>query len=337
MNSNSIRVGIIGAGFIGKLHAEISSKLEDVSVVAILDQDEERARKLSELVGGSYCTDLEEFFTKYELDAVEICTPTYMHEELIVKALEAGCHVLCEKPLTLSSASALRIKKKTEASGKAFMVGQVIRFWPQYVKIREMVLSGDLGEIESIYAYRINQKPTWSDWFLYPDKGGGALFDLHIHDIDYIYSLFGMPEEVYSRGNQGPYGAWDSVTTTLSWKHMRAVVEADYTYPDGFPFQFGFRIRGTKAALQYEFSVKGNVESKDVASEVFLFISQGIVKQIDCSEMDEAYKAELDYFYSCIKNEIPIQKATISDALEVLKLVEKERKSLEARLQYLSK
>lgn len=330
-SKNKLRVGLIGAGFIGKQHSGILHGFDDVAVTAVLEKDAEKARFIHELTGCAMYSEVEDFFNNNSFDIVDICAPTWLHEELAIKALDHGCHVFCEKPLALSVKSAEAIQKKAASGANHFMVGQVLRFWPQYVKIRELVISGALGNIESVYAYRINQSPKWADWFLNPELGGGALFDLHIHDIDYLFSLFGKPDEVFARGNRGKFGAWDSVTATLGWGTTRAVVEADWIYPDGFPFQFGLRIRGDACAVQYQFAVSGNVEAKQSAEESLILISPDRVENIDCSDMGEAYTAELEYFLSCVRENRPVEHASIGDAVEVLKIVEREHKSLEDR------
>jgi predicted dehydrogenase len=323
-----MKVGLIGAGLMGTTHADVWSKKDDANLSAVLECDKERGLEIEKKYGCTVFCEADQFFEEGEFDLVDVCVPTSLHEKLVIEALEREKHVFCEKPLTLSVDSALRIQEKVRESGKKFMAAQVIRFWPQYIKIREMVEEGTLGEVRKVHAYRIAEIPQWGTWFRKPELGGGALYDLHIHDLDYIYSLFGVPNDVYARGRKGDFDAWDSLTSTLSWDSMDATIETDWTYPKGFPFQFGIRVRGTEGAFLYSFEVTGNVESKESAQERLLYITSGEIKEIDCSGMPDGYTAEITYFADCAQNEKTVEQATIDEAVEVLRLVEREQKSL---------
>lgn len=324
-----MKVGLMGAGFIGSIHAEVYCRLEGIELAAVLVRDKAKASALREKTGCRIYTDIDSFFKDGRFEIVDICIPTYLHEEAILRSLAEEKHVLCEKPLTLSVQSAERIRSSTEKTEQKFMVAQVIRFWPQYRKIREMVNDGKIGSIESIYAYRLVEKPQWADWFRVPEKGGGALFDLHIHDLDFVYAMSGKPKSLFSAGSRGEFGAWDSISSVLNWGDKHAVIQADWKYKRGFPFQFGIRIRGIKGGLEYRFRVSGNVESKDQAIEELIYTTSDLVEEIDCQEYRDGYEAEIVYFLDCVKNNKPVEEATINDALEVLHLVEEEKASLE--------
>jgi predicted dehydrogenase len=324
-----MKVGLMGAGFMGSVHADVYHRLEDVQLTAVLIRDKTKVSVLSEKMGCRIYTDMESFFKDGKFEIVDICLPTYLHEEMIKKALEAGKHVLCEKPLALSIQSANRIQRVVNEATRKFMVAQVIRFWPQYRKIREYVECGKIGSIESIYAYRLCEKPQWADWFRFPEKGGGALFDLHIHDVDFVYALCGKPKSLFSTGSRGEFGAWDSVSSILNWSNKHATIEGDWKYEKGFLFQFGIRIRGSEGGLEYRFRVAGNVESKDQALEEFIYTARDRVQEIDCKEYGDGFESEIVYFLDCVKNNKPVREATINDALEVLRLVEEEKASLE--------
>jgi len=324
-----MKVGLMGAGFMGKTHAEIFHKLEDVELTACLDQDEDRVAQIAKETSCMVFTDAETFFQKGGFDVVDICLPTYLHEQIILKSLEAGKHVLCEKPLTLSSKSGKRIRDALKKTDLKFMVAQVIRFWPQYRKIREMIQDGAIGEIETIHAYRLSEIPQWASWFRIPEKGGGALFDLHIHDLDFIYVLCGKPQSLYTTGMPGEFGAWDSISSTLRWEDKYAVIHGDWKHLKGFPLQFGIRVRGKEGTLEYCFKVSGNVELKTQALEELTFATHDHTESIDCQNYRDGYEEEILYFLDCVRNNKPVEEATIDQVLDVLKLVEEEKASLE--------
>jgi len=324
-----MRVGLLGTGFIGKLHADILCRLEGVELAAVLVRDRAKAADIASRTGCQVFDDPDRFFMEGQFEAADICLPTYRHEEMILKALRAGKDVLCEKPLTLSVKSACRIQKEIKRTNRIFMIAQVIRFWPQYRKIRELVRSGAIGDIESVHAYRLGEAPPWATWFRRPEQGGGALFDLHIHDVDFVYSLCGKPKSLFACGKRGEFGAWDAVTALWDWRDRHAVIRAEWTNPPGYPFRFGIRAKGVKGALEYRFQVAGNVESLSSALEELTLSAQGREERLQCPEYRAGYEEEIRYFLECAQQRRPVEQATIGEAVEVLRLVEEEKASLE--------
>ena len=119
---------------------------------------------------------------------VDVCLPTDLHAEVTVAALEAGKHVLCEKPMALTVAECDRMVAAAKASGRFLMIAHCIRFWPEYIALKEIVDSGQYGKVTSALFRRISGLPKWSEWFPNPQRSGGAILDLHIHDVG-LYQL----------------------------------------------------------------------------------------------------------------------------------------------------
>jgi len=201
-----LRVGLLGSGFMGEVHAEAWRHAGSAKVVAIGGIPIERAERLAGIFGADATASLDEVVARRDVEAVDICLPTPMHEEFAVKALQSGKHVLCEKPLTLSLDSADRIFEAAAGSGKVFMVAQVVRFWPQYRAARDLVNAGAVGRLLSARLSRTSAPPSWAKWFEDPHKSGGALFDLGIHDLDYAVWLLGRPGRVHAVGLRSPAG-----------------------------------------------------------------------------------------------------------------------------------
>ena len=133
-----IRVGICGLGSMGMHHALLLIKHENVELVAAADMEEaKRLRAKNELNVAQIFADGRDMIRTVELDAVWVCAPTYLHAELTVLALEKGCHVFCEKPMARNPEERAAMQEAAGKSGKFLMIGQVLRFWPEYVFLKE--------------------------------------------------------------------------------------------------------------------------------------------------------------------------------------------------------
>ncbi len=218
-----VKVGLVGLGFMGLTHyrgwREIAgSGLAELT--ALCEMDEQRLRgDWSNIQGnigegggiedvsdlGQY-TQIEEMLKDDRINLVDICLPTKFHADSAVKALEAGKHVICEKPIALEVADADRMIAAAKASGVQFMVAQVIRFWPQYQWLKEAVASGRYGTLNAVNFRRVITLPTWSPAMANLAAIGGPLKDLHIHDVDYVLHLLGKPAKIMASGqDMGDY------------------------------------------------------------------------------------------------------------------------------------
>ena len=179
----------------GKHHARIYNQLEDSNLIAICEQNQSVAAEISEKYGCSYETDLDAFFSKNTFDAVSITTPTSTHYDVAKKAIENGCHVLIEKPITDHYKTGLELIDLAEKKGVSIMVGHVERFNPAILVLKELIKEGRIGDIMSLTSKRVG---------IYPNriKDANVVIDLAVHDIDIFNDLMGMdPTEV--SGNYG--------------------------------------------------------------------------------------------------------------------------------------
>ena len=245
-----IRVGLLGAGLIGRVHARAYSQIESARLVAVADIDHGAANQVAAEHGARAYYAIEALLADPEIDTVDVCLPTYLHEQAVVGAAGAGKHVLCEKPIARSLAEADRMLEAVEGSGVTAMIAQVVRFSPQYVAIKECLERGDLGRPLAAVAARLAAPPNWARWFQCPQLSGGAALDLHVHDLDYLFHLFGQPERVFAVGSQSAAGAWDHVLTTLDYGDKAATAEASYMMPTRFPFTTTFRLLGEKGCIE---------------------------------------------------------------------------------------
>jgi len=198
---NKIRIGIIGAGNIGNVHAREFSKLGDECVItaiadAYLPLAEERAKQYGiASVAGSP----EELIQRSDVDAVIIGVPNQFHAPLAVQALAAGKHVLLEKPMGINGEAARQIMKASQASDRIVMIGHQMRWESVPMQIKEQIDRGELGKIYTAKTGWFRRKgiPGWGTWFTQMNQsGGGPLIDIGVHMLDLALYLMGNPKPV---------------------------------------------------------------------------------------------------------------------------------------------
>ncbi|GIO26985.1 Gfo/Idh/MocA family protein [Ornithinibacillus bavariensis] len=319
------RVGLVGMGFIGKAHLEAYQKISNAEVVAICTRngegDEEHFPEYT------FIADYETFLMRDDIDIVDICLPTYLHEEYIIKAARAKKHIICEKPLSLSVRSVMRIYDEVNKCGVRLFIGHVLRFWPEYQLIKQYSETDMLRNIDIVHARRLGQLPNWSTWFQHPQKSGGALFDLHLHDIDFVYYLLGEVEHVYAAGSQNEYGAWNHIMTTLTFKSgVKAFVEASQRMPVGYPFTMAFRAQTPNNTLEFQLTAGENIEG--INSRQFVLYENEEMTEVKVEEAD-AFQNELAYFVDCVESNRENRIIPLKDVQYVIRLLEAINLSLE--------
>lgn len=317
------RVALVGLGFIGKNHLEAYQQMENVKVSAICTKNKHDAIAYASI---PLVSDYDALLNDEAIDVVDLCVPTYLHEEFIIKAAKAKKHIICEKPLTLTKASADRIYEEVQQNGVRLFVGQVLRFWPEYKTIKDYQEKRHLENIELVHARRLGQLPSWSTWFQHPEKSGGALFDLHLHDIDFVYYLLGEVDRVYAVGTQNQFGAWNHIMTTLSFKGgAKAFIEASHRMPEGYPFTMAFRIQGNKQTIDFELKALENIDQ--INGGKFTFYDEGSKTDI-LIQQENSFQAELRYFIDCLENDQVNRIVPLADVLYVIRLLEAVESSL---------
>lgn len=252
-----MKVGVLGAGFMGGTHARAYAKIAGVQVAAISSRNLEKARKLTDEVGGNPTTDDLAIIGDPAIDAVSIALPTHLHKPMVLAALQAGKHVLLEKPFALNVADCEEMITAWKQSGRFLMIGQTLHFWPEYVALIDFVHSGRLGRPISAVASRLSQRPAWSSWFTEVDKSGGAVLDLMVHDLDALNWLFGDPKSVYARGQKSEHGMWDHLLTIVDYGGASGVIEASELLPAGYPFSMSLSVLCEKGRVEYHFKAGG--------------------------------------------------------------------------------
>jgi len=210
---DKVRVGIIGIG-IGRAHLQAYKKNPKAEVIALCDLREAETKKLAEEYEVPYVfSDYKKMLAMKEIDAVSVCTPNYLHMPMTVAALEAGKHVLCEKPPARNVDEVKKMQEVVKKTGKKYMTALVQRFSGEGSYIKQLAEEGFFGEIYSAVALWLRRKgiPGMGGWFTQKEKaGGGPVIDIGVHIIDLLLYIMGYPKpisvsaETYAKF--GPYG-----------------------------------------------------------------------------------------------------------------------------------
>lgn len=232
MKDTILKVGIIGCGGIanGK-HMPSLKELKNVELVAFCDIIEKRAEKAAKqygVEGANWYTDYVELLKDESIDVVHVCTPNISHSEITVAALEAGKHVMCEKPMAINSKEAMKMLEAAKRTGKKLSVGYQNRFCSEALYLKEVCERGDLGEIYFAKAHAIRRRgvPTWGVFLNEELQGGGPLIDIGTHALDLTLWMMNNYEPKYVVGNTyhklsqrenaaNSFGPWDPAKFTV--------------------------------------------------------------------------------------------------------------------------
>ena len=245
-----MRVGVIGAGFIGAVHLGAYANMPDVEVVGVADARPEIAAAGAAGVGARPYASYEELVSAEKVDLVDVCLPTAYHKELALKAARDGKHLILEKPLARDLEDAEAIIEAFDGNAGRLFVGHVVRFFPEYVRIKEMIDAGELGTVGVARTSRRSPFLTgWNDWYADWRMSGGVLLDLVIHDFDFLRWALGEVERVYARGVLGrEYNRLDYALVTLRFEGGAiAHVEGQWGYPA--PFNYSVEVAGSRAMV----------------------------------------------------------------------------------------
>lgn len=316
-----LHIAMIGGGYIGDCHISAYNALDpDFAVLcAIIDANPVSGKKAAEKAGCRYFETLEQAIEACPIDVVDICVPTFLHEMFTLKAAALGKHVLCEKPVTLSLESFDRMHTACKQNGVKFMTGQIVRFTPEFREFAERICSGQLGNIHMLSERRLCQHPAWTTWHRDPVKSGGGLFDLNTHDIDFIYSMFGLPESVSAVGWKNDTGCWNHVTTLLHWKDKQAVCETSLEMIGDFPFSAGVRATGDGGTLDYNTTAGVNIKDAKSTGTLMYYPADGIPQEVPVAQYDP-FCREIESFLLAVKNDtaVPIPPEQTRDVLRIL-------------------
>lgn len=303
-----IKVLVAGFGFMGQTHAGSLLEMPDAELAGIIDPADlaERLTAITgncatrritpqELEGIAHFRTLDEALAKTSADAAIIALPTKLHREAVIKCLDAGLHVLVEKPLAVSLAECEDMVNAAEKNQKMLAVGYVVRKMKEYAFLKETIDSGRLGKLKYLRMSRITGVPDWGNWndAEFIRTSGGALFDLVSHDIDFARFCLGEPEKIESVRNPGDL-QFKMISSVLRFRDADVAVEGGFITPSTYPFTCTFTACFEHGTLNRTLPGKVTEYQKEKTVEHDFL-------------PDNPYFSELENFISCLKNNTPAE------------------------------
>lgn len=327
-----VSIGVIGCGHWGPNHIRVFSQIPGVSVPVCLDLDGERLRSIKAAYPDIRTTkDFKEIFLSKDIDAVCIATPTATHFNLVKQALEAGKHVLCEKPLSLKSDECLKLKKLAEDKGKVLAVGHIFLFNEGIRFLKNYVQSGELGNVYYAHSERTNLGPFRYDV--------NALWDLAPHDLSIFNYLFdAAPISVSARGQKALKTSLEDLAfATLEYPN-KILVNVHVSWLDPRKVRQVTIVGDQKMVVWDDLDNLGpvklydkHVEKTQVFYETYgefqLLSKEGsiIIPKVAAKE---PLKAQNQYFIDCIQKKFPANLIDAQKAYDVVRTLEAIQESM---------
>ena len=336
MANDNINIGIVGLGFMAAMHIRAYRQIDGANVAAICDLDPERLKGDFTEISGNIDSDdpvkldmsqvkayqdFDELLADDSIDAIDICTPTRTHLRMAKPALASGKHLICEKPLARTVAEAEELAAAAEEANGQFMVAMCLRFWPQWAWLKEAADSGRYGKVQAAHFQRIAEPPAWGQAIYFDgETSGGALFDLHVHDTDFVQHVFGRPKSVYSTGFSKVSGAVDHVLTQYEVDcGAKVSAEGSWAMTPGWGFNMSYRCIFERATADYDIGR---------ADEPLRLFEEGKEKQVIECEGTDGYAGELAHFIDSIRSgQAPSVSA--ADGLSTVEICAAEEQSVQ--------
>lgn len=311
---------LIGAGTMGGAHTFSYLGLDQAKLVGIVDIQLDKAEQLAQHAGARAFATIEEALQSLErVDIVDVCVPTFLHKEFVLKAAEQGKHVICEKPLAGNLKDAREMIEYCESRQVQLFVGHVVRFFPEYEKAKSHLDNGAIGQVGVVRMTRAGQMPIgWNDWYADFAQSGGVVMDLSIHDIDFLRWCFGDVERVYAKSLHGrtkhANDRMDYGLVTLRFKNgVIAHVEGSWAH-EGFTTKY--EIAGSGGIIDFD----SNKDTSFALTRRQAAVTATGVYVPESPLVQTPYARELQHFIGCLEDG-STPKVTAEDGYKAVEIV----------------
>ena len=320
-----MNIAVVGLGFMGVTHLKAWRNVPAARLHAVVDADPRKLTGDLSSVSGNMGGGGEQFdfsnvrgyptiaeaLVDPEIHAVDICLPTDQHAPAATAALRAGKHVLTEKPIALDAATAQGLIRDAEGAGRILMAAHVLRFFPAYEKLTELLQAG--GPVRSALFRRRCAAPKWSPWLTDPSRSGGGIMDLLVHDADFCISVWGMPESVRARGHRDLAHGIDVIHADLLYPNSGPVIiTGGWHHPNSYPFSMEFTVTLDAATLDWS----------SVTNDFRQNCEDGEAHSISLEDRD-AFTSELAYFTDCVTRGIQPDRCPPMQSAQAVALIGK--------------
>lgn len=318
-----IKIALVGTGGMGTVHYHNYAQIDDCQVVALVGVAPQ-SRECAEKWELPLYKDIRSMAQAEQVDVVDVCTPTFLHKQHVLESLSLGYHTITEKPIALHKQDALEMFALADKKGKQLFVAQVLQFTKEIEILHRLVLSGEYGKPLDAYFERLSACPRWAQdgWLFDKEKSGLLPFDLHIHDLDAIVSLFGSPQSFSFTSCGGKDKTYKEHYRFLyNYKDMNVAAEAAWFNAD-IPFTARWRVYFENAVVINDGT---SVVAYRVDKEPYIFNTEDDIQiptGINLPPTGMFYR-ELSHFMNCVRKNIPSERVPRQQVLTVVELLEK--------------
>ncbi|MCW5749414.1 MAG: Gfo/Idh/MocA family oxidoreductase [Alphaproteobacteria bacterium] len=324
MIEGRIGIGLLGAGAMGTMHAEVYARLPDVRVVGVVSRDQQRAGRAAALCGAEAFADADSLIGNPAVDAVDVCLPTAAHPAVVTAALERGKHVFCETPLALRLDDARRMRDAARRVGRLLQVGLLMRSVAAYLHVKAAQASGSHGRLLGLTTYRLSsylRAGTAEHKAHYSDPST----ELMTFDFDVVSWLMGPPASLSACAVPAASGGPGEISALLAYDDGRyASVLASGLMPQGSPFSVGFRALFERAAFQLT-----SVFEDGPPRTTFTVAAGDAPPQPVVLDDRNPYDVELRRFVDCLRGRADPQLLDVDRAIEALGLSTATQRALQ--------
>jgi predicted dehydrogenase len=327
-----VRLGIIGAGLIGQLHAKSSLGNALISIDAVCDLKPEAAQKISELTGARAYTDIDAMLAGTPLDAVIVSTPDNLHSDAVIKAAGAGKAIMIEKPFATVRGDAVRMMEAIRQNGVITQMAHLFRFLPLYINIQKAVAAGELGDILSTNVLMLNRLSVPTKMLKWAASSSPSWFLLS-HAIDTILwvngcraksvSAQGIRKKLVSMG----VDTYDLIKVTAELENgVISTFEANWVIPDSLPVTAAVKmmVSGTAGAMMID--TGDQVATKALESSYSL---PGFFEYDLYGYYSGLRRNMIETFARCVENHV-VSPTTAQDGFDTFCVLEAVDRSLKS-------
>lgn len=320
-------IGLVGAGGMAAVYAERIAEIEGAEISAVASPNSAPDFVAEHVPDATAYRSTEAMCDQAELDAAAILTPTHTHAEQVDIVAPHGIDILCEKPLARTMAEAEAIKSTVESADITFMTAHVVRFFPAYAEAKRLVTEGDIGDPGVARCRRAFGYQGERGWFDDQERSGGVLLDLAVHDFDYLRSVLGEVESVFTRHSEWSVDGRSEVSLTLLRFANGAVghVEAWWIEVPSVPFSTAFEIAGDDGLLEYDVDEVRPITTYD---QTDVHVPRDPVGD-DVPFGEDPYRAQLEHFVDCVNGRddprISVEEGIASMAVSLAAIESAER------------
>jgi predicted dehydrogenase len=320
MKMKNMKAAVVGAGLMGNVHADSLASVEGISLKWVVDKHECRGKALAEKYGATWTKDVNPLLKDSETQIVIHALPTYHRLEYLGKYMDAGKHILCEKPLARNLEEAQTILNTAKGYDKVFMTGHVVRYFWEYAQAHDLIISGEIGTPGIARLSRCGGRPSsqnkTDNWYLDFQRSGGVLLDLAIHDLDWLLWTFGPVRRCFAQMTDPKDNHSDYSLAIIKFKTgVLAHVETSWTEAPG-SFWSTFEVSGSDGIMEYDMrdtktlALTHKTSSQDAKAGTVI---------PESPTFESPYMTEMKHFVECIqKGKKPL--TGVKEAFEAARL-----------------